>query len=261
MQIVWMTDPHFKHTGTIKGLNPRARLDAAIQYVNAHYADADFAVLSGDLVGEDIAADYAEIARYLSKSAIPVYPLMGNNDERTAFRQNLSLPRDAMPDFVQYVIETDAETFVFLDTHKVGSAAGEFCAARQAWLDAVLGKTPDKPAYIFLHHPPLELCLPQQDRVMMQDPDAFLDIVSAHSNVKHLFMGHVHRSTAGTVRGIPFATLSAVSFQTPAPRPEWKLENFEFANEAPQLGVINIAQGNVILQYLQFCDYDVGIEG
>ncbi|MEO0905613.1 MAG: phosphodiesterase, partial [Pseudomonadota bacterium] len=101
---------------------------------------------------------------------------------------------------------------------------------------------------------------PPQDEIMLEDDHAFLDIVSAHKNVKHLFMGHVHRPTAGTVRGIPFATIGALSFQAPAPRPAWYWDSFVVAQEAPQLGVILIENDNVVLQYTQFCDYDVGVE-
>ena len=255
-----MSDPHFQNSGTIDGLDPRARLDAAVIYLNANYADADFAVLSGDLVGDDIAGDYAAIAPYLAKSKVPVYPLIGNNDDRAGFRQHLALPANAMPDFVQYTVETPREIFICLDTHKIGSHAGQFCATRQAWLDATLKENATKPAYIFMHHPPLALGLPPQDEIMLDEGEVFLDLIGRHANVKHLFMGHVHRPTAGTARGVPFATIGALSFQAPAPRPSWNWDSFQPAAEAPQLGILLIEGGNVVLQYTQFCDYKIGIE-
>ncbi|PJI91391.1 3',5'-cyclic AMP phosphodiesterase CpdA [Yoonia maricola] len=259
-KIIWMSDPHLQAEGTIDGLDPRKRLDAAIAFINAHHADADFAVLTGDLVGDDIAGDYAAIAQHLAVSHIPIHPLMGNNDDRAGFRASLALPETAMPGFVQYRLDMANATYLFLDTHKVGSHAGQFCAARQAWLDDALGKSPGKPAYIFMHHPPLALGLPKQDEIMLEDAAAFLDLMTAHNNVKHLFMGHVHRPTAGTVRGIPFATLGAVSFQAPGPRPAWDWDSFKPAKEAPQLGVLLIEDETVVLQYTQFCEYAVGVE-
>lgn len=258
-KIIWMTDPHFQTSGTIDGLDPRARLEAAINYLNAHHADADFAVLSGDLVGDDIEGDYTGIATYLAKSDVPIYPLMGNNDEREGFRKHLALPENAMSDFVQYLIDTPDQTFICLDTHKIGSAKGQFCAERQAWLDTVLRQSPDKPAYIFMHHPPLALGLPPQDDLMLEENAAFLDLISKHRNVSHMFMGHVHRPTAGTVRGVPFATLGALSFQAPPPRPAWDWGSFKPSKEAPQLGVIVIENGNLVIQYTQFCQYEVGV--
>ncbi len=260
-KIIWMSDPHFQEKGTIDGLDPRARLDAALTYLNANYADADFAVLSGDLVGDDAEDDYAGIARYLAKSKIPIYPLVGNNDDRAGCRQHLALPANTMPDFVQYTVDTPDETFICLDTHLIGSHAGQFCEARQAWLDAALRRSPRKPTYIFMHHPPFALGLPPQDEIMLQDAEAFLDLISEHTNVKHLFMGHVHRPTAGQIRGIPFATIGALSFQAPAPRPAWDWASCVLPQEAPQLGVLQIEKDDVVLQYIQFCEYKVGVTG
>jgi 3',5'-cyclic AMP phosphodiesterase CpdA len=258
-KIIWMSDPHFQSEGTIDGLNPRTRLATAIEHANIHHADADFAILSGDLVGDDIDADYAAIASYLAKSAIPIYPMMGNNDDRDGFRKHLTMPAAVMPGFIQYVINIADGLVICLDTHKIGSHAGQFCDARQQWVNEVLHKAPDKPAYIFMHHPPLALGLPKQDEIMLEEDNAFLDLVSRHEHVKHLFMGHVHRPTCGTIRGIPFATLGALSFQAPAPRPEWDWESFVAPQEAPHYGVLHIENGDVALQYTQFCAFDVGI--
>lgn len=253
-----MSDPHFQNEGTIGGLDPRARLSAAIDHANTHHADADFAILSGDLVGDDIDDDYTALAGYLARSNLRIHPMMGNNDERKGFRSRLALPRNTMPDFVQYAIHAAAGTVVCLDTHKTGSPAGQICDVRKDWLDNLLDRTRDKPAYIFMHHPPMALGLPKQDEIMLEDSDAFLDQICRHANVKHLFMGHVHRPTCGTIRGVPFATIGALSFQAPAPRPAWDWESFKAPQEAPHYAVINISNGNVTVQYTQFCAYSLG---
>ena len=177
-KIIWMSDPHFQNAGTIDGLNPRTRLKAAITYLNTLHADADFAVMTGDLVGDDIEGDYSAIADYLAQSRVPLYPILGNNDERSGFRKHLTLPPDAMKTFVQYAVETPTQRFLFLDTHKQGSAAGQFCEERQAWLRAELENSSEKAAYIFMHHPPLSLGLPPQDEIKLDEADAFLGLIS-----------------------------------------------------------------------------------
>ncbi len=258
-KIIWMSDPHFQNLGTVDGIDPRVRLATAIEHANTHHADADFVILSGDLVGDDIEGDYSAIAKYLARSKLPLYPMMGNNDDRAGFRRHLNLPEKVMSEFVQYGLDTPDGAILCLDTHKVGSHAGQLCESRLAWLQEFLTEASDRSAYIFMHHPPLALGLPKQDEIMLEDSGAFLDLICRHGSVKHLFMGHVHRATSGTVRGIPFATLGAVSFQAPAPRPAWTWETFEAAREAPQYGVVFIERGNVVLQYTQFCDYEVGV--
>lgn len=260
-KIIWMSDPHFQNHGAIAGLNPRTRLAAAIAHANTHHADADLAILSGDLVGDDIEGDYSEMATYLAKSAMLVHPMVGNNDDRDGLRRHLTLPDDTMDGFVQYAIDTQDGLLICLDTHKIGVHSGQFCAERQDWLAQTLTECGDKPAYIFMHHPPMALGLPRQDEIMLEDGDAFLDLICQQGNVRHLFMGHVHRPTCGSVRGIPFATIGALSFQAPAPRPPWDWDSFTPPAEAPHYGVLLIEDGNVTLQYTQFCAYEVGIEG
>lgn len=46
IKIVWMSGPHFQRVGRIDGLDPRMRLETALEY-----ADADMLVISGDLAG------------------------------------------------------------------------------------------------------------------------------------------------------------------------------------------------------------------
>ena len=222
-------------------------------------ADADFMILSGELVGADIAGDYSMLAEYLTKSKVPVYPMVGNNDDRAGFRAQLSVPATAMDDFIQYQIETADALFLCLDTHLVGSHAGQFCAARQAWLTDALSAT-HKPTYIFMHHPPLDLHLPKQDEIKLEDNAVFLDLIVASDLVKHLFFGHGLRPTCGAIKGVPFATLGAISFQAPAPEPAWDWDSFAPPKEAPHYGVLHINGADVTLQYTQFCAYDCGIE-
>lgn len=259
-KFVWMSDPHFQNEGTIRGLNPRKRLTAALDHANNHYADAEFVVISGDLVGDDIEGDYSAIAECFAASKLPVYPMVGNNDDRAGFFKHLKIPEPSLSGFVQYTIETEDGLVVCLDTHNVGSHAGEFCQERSDWLRQVLHDAKDRPVFIIMHHPPKALGLPKQDEIMLTEADAFLDLIGEAGNVRHIFAGHVHRSTFGTARGIPIATLGALSFQAPAPRPSWDWDSFVPAEEAPAYAVVDLAGGDVSLQLIQFCDFAFGHE-
>lgn len=259
-KLIWMTDPHFQNQGTIAGLNPRARLEAALTHANTHHGDAAGIVLSGDLVGDDIDGDYRAMAAHLARSALRVYPMMGNNDDRAGMRSHLDLPPGTMPDFVQYQLDLPGAVILCLDTHVVGSHAGALCAARLDWLAARLADAGDTPVTVFMHHPPLALGLPMQDEIMLQDADPFLDIAARAGNLRQLCIGHVHRPTTGSIRGIPFATLGALSFQAPPPRPDWTWDSFVPPKEAPQYGVIHLGADSTVVQYTQFCPYETGIE-
>ncbi|GAA6178963.1 phosphodiesterase [Shimia sp. NS0008-38b] len=261
MKIIWMSDPHLQNAGTIGGLDPRARLKAALDHANAHYPDAAFVVMSGDLVGDEIEGDYALMADFMARSDLTVLPMAGNNDNRQGLLHQLPLPEGGMDGFVQYAVDLPECVLLCLDTHKEGAHAGAFCEARLAWLEQRLKQAGDKPVHVFMHHPPMALGLPKQDEIMLENGDAFLDVVARYNNVAHLYMGHVHRQTNGSLRGIPFATIGAVSFQAPAPRPEWDWESFQPPKEAPRYAVVDINGADVCMQHIQFCAYGVGLEG
>ena len=258
VKLIWLSDLHFVAEGTELGHDPRVRLRAAIAFINRHHADSAYCVISGDLVNRETALDYSALAEILSELRVPILPMVGNHDDRQILRSVLPMPEGCMTDFIQYAVPTEAGLICCLDTHKVGSHAGELCEERRAWLQDQLRASGSGPVYIFMHHPPMPLGLPMQDLDRLEDGEAFLDLVAASGNVKHLFIGHVHRPITGTVRNIPFATMRSVLYQAPAPVPAWDWDNFAPAAEAPNLGVLKLDEQGVTLEYVQFCAYAHG---
>lgn len=259
MKIVWMSDLHFVQNGDVLGHDPRVRLQAAVDHINAHHADARMCVISGDMVNRGSKVDYEGVAERLSELEMPYFPMMGNHDNRDLFRQLLPIPETGMEAFIQYQVTTPEALIVCLDTHKIGSDAGEFCEDRRKWLLDCLQAAGETPVYMFMHHPPMPLGLPMQDTENMEDGQGFIKLVSDTGCAKYMFIGHVHRPISGVVAGIPFSTMRSVLYQAPPPRPEWNWDSFKPGEEAPNIGIIRLEAGLVTLQYDQFCDYQLGV--
>jgi len=251
-QLIWLSDLHFSASGPVFGIDTHARIVAAVDYINRHHATAAGCVISGDLVNRGGERDYAELARILAALRIPVFPMVGNHDNRELLREHFSLPANAMSDFVQYQWDVGDHSILCLDTQHEGSDAGAFCVTRADWLDATLSKT-TRPTLIFMHHPPLPLGLPMQDRDRLQDGDAFLARLKRYAQVAYLFCGHVHRPISGVVEGIPFSTLRSALYQAPPPQPQWTWDTFSPAKEAPQLGVLTLSGSHVTIEFNEFC--------
>ncbi|MBL1241716.1 MAG: phosphodiesterase [OCS116 cluster bacterium] len=249
---IWMTDLHFVAQGLVHGVDPRKNLSTAIAHINAHYADHQFCIISGDLVNQETTEDYTALEQQLKQLKIPYFPMIGNHDERDLIRSLLPLPENCMAEFIQYSISTDEGLILCLDTHKAGEVEGELCNQRLEWLKNTLDAAQDTPVFIFMHHHPMELGLPMLDSIKLQNGDEFLDLIASYNSVKYLFMGHVHRALSGTMRGIPFSTMSAISFQAPAPVPNWTWDDFTAADEAPAFGVVSIKNADVNIKYTQF---------
>lgn len=260
LKALWMTDPHFTAQGLLRGLNTRTRLSAAIGHMNEHHSDAEFCIISGDLVNQTTQADYMALKAHFDELKISYFPMIGNDDDRELLRSTLPLPQNCMEKFIQYSVSSAEGLMVCLDTQKAGETAGEFCQKRLDWLKQTLDATKTMPVFVFMHHHPQNLGLPMLDPIKNQNGDELLDLLTQYDNVKYLFIGHVHRALSGTMRGIGFSTMNAISFQAPAPVPSWTWDDFRPAEEPSAYGVMHIENGDVNIQYTQYCKYDFGME-
>ncbi len=260
-KLIWMSDTHFSAESDVLGHDPRARLQAAIDHINDHHSDAEFCVITGDMVNRGLRADYEGLRARLAKLVVPYLPMVGNHDSRDLVRQLLPLPDSCMAGFIQYKVETPGGLIVCADTQKAGSDAGEVCQARSEWLQQTLLESGSTPVFLFIHHPPVPLGLPMQDTENMENGQVFMDLISGFECVKYLFIGHVHRPITGTLGRIPFSTMRSVLYQAPPPRPAWTWYTFKPGREAPSIGVIQLEGASVIMQYDQFCQYEVGAKG
>lgn len=214
MKFIHLTDLHLVPVGgMLYGLDPNARLRAAIADINAHHGDAAFVLITGDLVHHGEPAAYAALADALRGLACPSHLLIGNHDDRVEFRR--AFPAAAVDDagFVQAVIGTPAGPLVMLDTHEPGTHEGRLCEHRLAWLDRALASLCAQPVLLAMHHPPLALLLPAMDSLALRQQREFAEVLQQHDNVRHIFFGHVHRPVHGALGGIPFSTQRGLNHQ------------------------------------------------
>ncbi|WP_264213191.1 phosphodiesterase [Leisingera thetidis] len=258
MKLIWMSDLHFEAEGLVLGHDPRLRLQAAVDFIAQHHADAAACLITGDLVETGTVLNYRALKGVLDQLPMPVLPMAGNHDDRKALRETLPVPDSAMAGFIQYRADFGALSVLCLDTLIPGRAAGVLCPDRMAWLQAGLEALNGRPAIVALHHPPMKLGLPMQDPDNLKNGDALLELLAGYPNVLHLLAGHVHRPCSGTARGIPFATAKSVLYQAPPPHPAWDWDSFRPAAEAPALTVLEGTAEGLILQHCQFCSSGLG---
>lgn len=215
MKLIHLTDTHLVRPGqTLFGLDPFERLNAAIDDINTHHADAEIAVITGDLTHWGEPEAYQLLKKSLDRLVVPVVPIMGNHDDRGHLLTVFPDCPVTASGFVMGTIDTTAGRLIFLDTTEPGTHAGHFCPSRQRWLEDELNKVGDRDVFLFMHHPPFETFLKPLDIIGLQDAQAFRDIVepSAH-RIRHLFYGHVHRPICGSWLGIPCSTIRGTNHQ------------------------------------------------
>ena len=254
MKLIHLTDTHFVPRGkALYGRDPRVALDAAVADINEHHADAELAVITGDLTHWGEPEAFENLAEALAPLAMPVQLLIGNHDDRETFARHFPEQGTDEKGFIQSAVDTSAGRFLLLDTVQAGSHAGFYCEARRAWLAERLAEAGDRDLFLFMHHPPFLLGLPDMDRISLQDRDAVRAVIEPHrARIRHLFYGHVHRPVAGSWLGIPATTLRSMNHQV------W----FDLKGEGKLIGsfeppgycVVLIDEETVVVHFHDFMD-------
>jgi 3',5'-cyclic-AMP phosphodiesterase len=253
MKFIHLTDLHLVPVGRrLYGLDPNARLRAAIVDINRHHGDAEFVLITGDLAHHGDAGVYAALREALGELEVPSHLLIGNHDDRNAFRR--AFPDTAVDDngFVQAARPTAAGVFILLDTHQPGTHAGHLCERRLTFLKETLAKHAREPVFVAMHHPPCSLNLPAMDVIGLIQHEELGAALARHGNVRHIFFGHVHRPVHGAWQGIPFSTQRGLAHQV-----AWHAESvtgIPGSHEPPAYAIVSIEQRNVIVHVHDFLD-------
>ncbi|TVQ37078.1 MAG: phosphodiesterase [Geminicoccaceae bacterium] len=254
MFLVHLTDPHLvAPPRRLFGLDPFEGLDAALAHLCRHYADADLLLVTGDLTDLGEKAAYAALRRRLEALPMPVVLLLGNHDDRAAFRAVFEGAPVDEAGFVQQAVDhANGVSLVALDTHVPGAAHGELCAARLAWLDRALAARAARDVVIAMHHPPVGCGIPGMDAIGLADAERFWAVVRRHGNVRHVFTGHIHRTFFGRREAVSISALPGTSHQV----------HLQFATADVVLGslepgsyaVARLAPGQIDLHHVAFQD-------
>ncbi len=253
MKFIHITDLHLVPPGrTLYGLDPNVRLRAAIADINAHHADAEFVLITGDLVHHGEPAAYEALRDALSQLRCPYHLLVGNHDDRELFKQVFpEAPVDAKG-FVQSLVPTSVGPLVTLDTHEPGTHEGHLCERRLAWLDQTLTDLQGQAAFLAMHHPPLALALPAMDALRLQQHRQLSEVIARHGNVRHIFFGHVHRPVHGVWQGVPFSTQRGLNHQVALHA--GAQPGIPGSHEPPAYAIVTIEEGAVIIHVHDFLD-------
>lgn len=193
------------------GADTGAILRQAIPLVNA--LQPDFLIASGDLISDESEESYRRLQTLLQAVEAPIRFLMGNHDDRAAFRQVFRPDEVPSAEPVCEAFEVAGVRFLLLDSVLPGKVEGELSAGQLTWLQQELAGNPARPTWIFLHHQPLPIYIRWLDVLGLQNQEQFLAILARHSQVRVVGYGHVHQVRRWRYRGVLFLSVPALAFQ------------------------------------------------
>ncbi|WP_037361001.1 metallophosphoesterase [Amycolatopsis orientalis] len=213
--VVQISDTHIVAEGKLlhDKVDTTANLNAALAGVEA-LGGAAAVVLTGDL------ADTADLAAYrrlrgivdefTARTGIPVLYMMGNHDERAAFRTGLL---GEEPDVAPYDHSTviDGLRLIVMDSTVPGHHHGEFSAEQLAWLRDELATPAPAGTVLALHHPPMPSPLPIMDELGFRQTEELGEVIRG-TDVRIVLSGHAHHAAAGVLAGIPVWISGAIAY-------------------------------------------------
>lgn len=192
-----------------------AFLQRAVAHLNALDPRPDFVWITGDLVDQGSAAEYAHLRELLAPLRIPWALMPGNHDDRATLRQSFAdqpyLPKNG--EFLQYALDDLPVRLLALDTLIPGESGGRLCQARLDWLSDRLEERPDRPTVVAMHHPPFLTGLTEMDSINCNNSAALGALVAQHPQIERILCGHVHRPMVVRWNGTVVTTAPATAHQ------------------------------------------------
>ena len=169
-------------------------------------------VFTGDLADRGEPEAYDGIRRIVDPVAerlgAQVIWVMGNHDDRAAFRQGLLDDGVGGSRSVDRVDDVNGLRVVTLDTSVPGHHHGEVAPEQLDWLAEELSIAAPHGTILAMHHPPVPSVLDLAVSVELRDQSGLAEIVEG-SDIRSIIAGHLHYSSTATFAGVPVSVASA----------------------------------------------------
>jgi len=206
LRIAQISDLHIKPPGTLAygRVDTAKALERCVAALNAFAPAPDFVVISGDLADTPNAEEYEYLKRLLAPLKLPFAGIPGNHDGRELMRAAFpQAPYAFSSGALNQKIEVGPLDLLLLDSSVPGKPHGELEAPTLQWLDDTLSSSLERPALLFLHHPPFIAGIWHMDRQNLRNANELAAIVRRHPRVQIVATGHVHRATLTMFAGRP----------------------------------------------------------
>ncbi|HMH58416.1 MAG TPA: phosphodiesterase [Galbitalea sp.] len=191
-----------------------AHLRELFAQVEASEGRPEAIIFTGDLADRGEAGAYDRLRAIVEPAAArlgaDVIWVMGNHDERGAFRSHL-LGEVATTRPIDRVYDVNGLRVITLDSSVPGHHFGEVTPSQLDWLAEELSVSAPHGTVLAMHHPPLPSVLDLAVLVELRDQASLAEVLYG-SDVRTILAGHLHYSSTGMFAGIPVSVASATCY-------------------------------------------------
>lgn len=214
--ILHLSDTHFVEDGGL--LHHSVDSDANLVSLFEGFENSSIApeaiVITGDLADNGQADAYVRLRRIIESAAArygaEVIWVIGNHDERGAFRQGL-LDAEPTTDEVDIVHDVNGLRVIALDSTVHGEHYGYITDEQLAWLEEVLSEPAPHGTLLALHHPPVPSPIGLISLVDLREQHRLEEVLRG-TDVRGILGGHLHYSSTSMFAGIPVSVASATCY-------------------------------------------------
>lgn len=191
LRLVQVTDCHlYANPGRcLAGLNTLDTFDAILDLVKTEFGSSDIILATGDLVHDASPLGYTRMRSRFEKLNLPVRCLPGNHDVPEVMSQYLNQGKVRTLEAVQL----NNWVVIMLDSTVPGREGGHLNSRQLEILEQNLAQNPDCHALICLHHHPLPIGSAWMDRMALDNPVSFFQIIDRFPQVRAILCGHIHQ--------------------------------------------------------------------
>lgn len=230
--IAHLSDTHILAEGApLYGrVDTAARLAQAVERLHERGGHLDAIVVTGDVADRGEEDAYRRVRAQLDplgqRFSCPIVWVMGNHDERGAFRRVLLALDGAGP--IDQVVDLDGLRLIALDSAVPGFHHGAVTTEQMEWLAGQLATPAPLGTVLALHHPPLPTPLGAMTVLELRRMDQLEEAVRG-TDVRAILGGHLHYPTAATFAGVPVFVAGATAYTMDLGAPERELAGIDGA--------------------------------
>jgi Icc protein len=205
LRIAQISDLHIKPPGRLayRHVDTARALERCVACLNELRPAPDFVVISGDLADSPDVEEYEHLARLLAPLRLRFACIPGNHDSREMIRATFPRADYAFSSgALNQPVEVGELDLLLLDSSVPGMPHGELEASTLRWLDSTLASATQRPALLFVHHPPFLTGIGHMDSQNLANATELAAIIRRHPRVQLVGCGHVHRAALTIFAGV-----------------------------------------------------------
>jgi Icc protein len=189
-KVIQITDSHlFKGNADLFGVDSNKNFNFIMnKVIDTDLDDLDAIFLTGDLSQDQSPESYEIIADKISILNVPAYWIAGNHDSielmRSIFERHTFLKSTRKLSIRNW-------DFIFLNTCLIDHDDGHISTSELQELETAIANANNSNRALIMHHHPVEVGTPLVDKYILQNSEAFLNLVSKYQ-IDLILCGHVH---------------------------------------------------------------------